>query len=699
MDTVIKGGLVYDGLGAPPRRADVGLREGRVAAIEPGLAERHPHASIRDAGGLMVCPGLIDIHTHYDLEVEVSPGLPESVRHGVTSVIMGNCSLSATIGTPQNLADIFQRVETLSPVLIRKWLESGRAMGSPEEYFAHLGELPLGPNVAPLLGHSALRAHVMGLERSLTAHATADELSRMEALAERALTAGCIGISIDMVPWHMMSGAMKGRTIPSQHASFKEYRMLANVCRRTGKVMQATPNPQRAASVLFILWMALGLFRKPLRLTVLSALDIAVAPRLWRAFGPILFLLNKVLRCNVRFQTLTEPFTVYADGPITPVFEEFRSGVALNDGDTPEERRALWRRPGFRDEFRRDWLGGPRKTFHCDLEAMTIARCPDASLEGLTIAAAARARGTEPVEFFMDLLETHDTELRWVATGANERPGPRRALMAHEHIFPGFTDAGAHVRNLGYYDGALSLLKQAAATGFMSMERAVSRVTGEPARWFGLDTGVLKPGAKADITLIDPKGLTEPLSGQIEISDPLLDGSIRMVKRASGNIVAAVYVGGRQVVERGEPLPILGRERLGAALKSQHQAEDPLRNAISSTVVDHPFTSYWDIFVLKHQNPWNVAFHALGVVIFYGLAVAALVTGRYWLLFLLPSSQIVGLVGHRLFERSHIDKRDAVFSTRASRALNIMFLRLVTGRYWRDVRKNQEALRAYQSRA
>src|SRR5215831_14872187 len=165
LDLVLKGGLVFDGTGAPPIVCDVGVDEGRISAVAPGAGLQA--REVRDVTGLWVAPGFVDIHTHYDVEVEIAPGLAESVRHGVTSVVMGNCSLSLTVGEPQDLADIFLRVESLPSVLVRKWLAGAVSWASPQEYMQHLRALPLGPNVAPLLGHSALRAAVMGLERSL----------------------------------------------------------------------------------------------------------------------------------------------------------------------------------------------------------------------------------------------------------------------------------------------------------------------------------------------------------------------------------------------------------------------------------------------------------------------------------------------------------------------------------------------------
>jgi N-acyl-D-aspartate/D-glutamate deacylase len=464
------------------------------------------------------------------------------------------------------LADIFQRVETLSHRLIEKWLQKVISWHTPAEYLEHLQQLPLGPNVAPLFGHSALRAHVMGLERSLTVQPSRRDRKIMQQIAAAALDAGFIGISIDMFPWHRMSGAWRGCSIPSQHAEFSEYAMLADLCRQRDLVFQVTPNLQRLTSFLDILRMGLGLGRRPLRLTVLSALDAVHDRRLWRIFSPLLHFWNRILGGNVRFQTLTEPFTIYSDGPVTPLFEEFSTGAQLNSCKSRQERQHLWRSSAFRHQFRQEWLDNWRKSFHRQLELMDVIRCPETSWQGLSFAEIAHKINQEPIDCFIQALQQYDTDLRWVATGANDRLTPRLAMMRHPYILPGFTDAGAHVRNLGYYDGALSLLKQAVTTNFLSPQAAIHRITGEPAHWFRLDTGVLKVGAQADLVLLKPQSLNQPISTPIEIADPLLDGEPRMVKRNSEDIVQAVYINGVQVVHQGTVHECLGRKRLGTVL-------------------------------------------------------------------------------------------------------------------------------------
>ncbi len=189
-DLVLRNGLVFDGFNEG-KSIDVAVLDGRIVALGPNLGVNA--AEEFDARGFWITPGFVDIHTHYDLEVELAPSLSESVRHGVTALVMGGCSLSTTFGEPKDLAHIFSRVETLPAELISSWLKTAKSWSSPQEYFDHVRQLPLGPSVACMLGHSALRVEVMGLERSLSERATTSEIEQMKRLAESALDAGCIG--------------------------------------------------------------------------------------------------------------------------------------------------------------------------------------------------------------------------------------------------------------------------------------------------------------------------------------------------------------------------------------------------------------------------------------------------------------------------------------------------------------------------
>lgn len=685
-DTLIRNALVFDGRGNPPQPLDVGIRDGLIVALAPHLTEQAQHTV--DAAGRWLTPGFVDIHTHYDLEVEVAPGLAESVRHGVTTVLMGNCSLSIACGEPQDLADVFQRVETLPAELIQRWLTQAKRWHSLDEYLAHFEHLPLGPNVALLLGHSALRLAVMGLQRAVAGPATPAEITAMAELAEQGLALGFAGLSVDMVHWHKVHGAWAGRALPSHHADYAEYAALAEVCRRRDTVFQVTPNPERPQSLLNILRLGAGSWRRPpLRMTVLSALDMDTQPLLWRTYAPLLWLYNQVAGNNLRLQTLTEAFTIYSAGPITPLFEEFASGVELNNARSAAERRALWQTPGFRQRFAADWQRPGIKTFHREFARMQIADCPQPQYIGLSIAAAAARQGCAAIDWFMDQLASADEALVWVSSGANNRPAIRQRLMSHRHILPGFTDAGAHGRNLAYFDGALALLQQAVTSGFMTPQQAIARVTSEPAAWLNLDAGVLAVGRRADLLLLDPAALQAPRRPPVLCADAVLGGAERRVNRPQPSPVCAVWVGGQMLVADGEPLPALGHTRAGRLLRPKSPifglaaVKARYRNRIDDLNFDHGLTDYWEIFALKHQHPANIRLHAAAVWIMYGSAMLAALLANPWWLVGIPLSNVLGQWGHRRFEPSHVDGRDALFSWRAMAALTRLAWQVLRGTY------------------
>lgn len=567
-DVVIRNGTLYDGTGAPGRRADVGIRDGKVAAIRTRL--EGTGAKEIDATGCWVTPGFFDLHTHYDAEIEVLPSLDESVRHGVTSIVMGNCSLSAAAGTDEQLLDLFCRVESLPRPLMEKWLNGNVRWKGPKEYYEHLESLPIGPNVATFLGHSNVRLAAMGTERALREpKATPAEKGAMKAMIREALDAGFLGLSIDMLPWHRWDGeAYKGISVPSQQAHPSEYEELADVVRDAGGVLQATPNALMKQTVLRILSYSVGRAkgRKPLKTTIVAAMDVKTDRKIYKIAQMSARFVTEVLGGDVRFQALAEPFLNYCDGVHTPLFEEFPTGVEAISA-TAAERRRMFSDPAFRKRFRKEWTAKGQRVFHRDLGDMLVIAAPDASLVGKSFRQIARERGEDEVECLMDLLRDHDSALRFKTEVTNDRPGPRRELMASPYTLPGFNDSGAHNRNMAFQDGALQLLQQMQAhPEVMSIEQAVHRLTGEIAGWLGLDAGVIAEGQHADVVVIDPQKLPYGLSRPIELDDPRLDGHMRMVKRSDG-VVREVVIGGRVAFEAGSFAPDFGKTKYGRLLR------------------------------------------------------------------------------------------------------------------------------------
>lgn len=566
-DVVIRGGTFFDGSGQAGRVADVAIDQKKVKAVGPTLPERGRREI--NAAGSWVMPGMLDIHTHYDAEVEAIPGLDESVRHGVTTVVMGNCSLSAAIGKGKDILDLFCRVESLPREVLASFLGDGPTWKSIGEYYDHLDRLPLGPNVSSFIGHSNIRSHVMGMERSLTdTKPDKTEVGKMRSLVGEAMDAGYLGLSIDMLPWHRMDGEpFKGISVPSQHATPSEYLALANVVRERDRVLQATPNALNKKTVLTIGMLSVGLFRKALRTTIVAAMDVKTNRLVYQIATRGGTFFNKLLGANIRWQSLAEPFLNYCDGVMTPLFEEFPTGVRAISA-TETERRAMFSDPAYRRAFRAEWESTAERVFHRDLGDMWVVSSPVPGQAGKSFKQLADEADAEPLEFFLDLLAVHDTLIRWKTVVTNDRPSQRRFIFAHPTTLPGFNDSGAHARNMAFQDGGLQMLQQVALNpNTMPIEQAISKLTRQSAEWLGLDAGSLAPGAWADAVVIDPEKLKTGLSDPIETHDPRFGGAMRMVKRSDG-VVKQVVIGGDVVFEDGKFAPDYGQRRHGRLLRS-----------------------------------------------------------------------------------------------------------------------------------
>jgi N-acyl-D-aspartate/D-glutamate deacylase len=575
-DTVIAGGLVFDGRGSPARVADVGIQGGLVTAIEADLPK--DGARVLDAQGRFVTPGFVDLHTHYDAEVEVAPGLSESVRHGVTTVVLGSCSLSLAVGTPDDLADMFCRVEAIPDRIVRPILRERKTWSTHGEYLEHLETLALGPNVAAFVGHSAIRAHVMGLERSVdrSVRPTADELQRMEAMLEEALDQGYLGVSLQTLPWDKMGGDKdyRSRPLPSTFGSWSEYRRLTRILRRRGAVLQGVPNISTKVNVSLFLLESAGIFRPRLKTTVISMMEPRANPGIHRVIGSVSRFANRFLRADFKWQALPNVFDLWADGVDLVVFEEFGAGAAALHLEDALERRELLLDPAYRAYFKKQWTSRflPR-AFHRDFNLSKILECPEPDLVGKSFVDVARERGVHPVDAFLDLVAKHGDALRWYTVMCNERRSSVEEIVQHEDVLIGFSDAGAHLRQMAHYNFPLRLLKlvrdaEARGEPIMTMERAVHRVTGEIGAWLGIDAGVLAPDRRADIVVVNPEGLDETLD-RVDYA-PIQgygDDYLRLVRR-NERAVDAVLIGGREVVEHGQPLPALGAERTGCVLRA-----------------------------------------------------------------------------------------------------------------------------------
>ncbi|MDX2358251.1 N-acyl-D-amino-acid deacylase family protein [Dietzia sp. PP-33] len=559
-DVVIRGGTVFDGTGAPGRRADVGIRAGTIAAVSPTPLPVSAATRVIEAEGRWVTPGFVDTHTHYDVELLVSPGLGESVRHGVTTVLVGNCSLSGVYSGAVDVADLFSRVEALPRDAVVEALERTKSWSDPAAWRRAVEGLPLGPNVASFLGHSDVRAAVMGLGRATDpGHSPSrDELREIERRVDEALDAGFLGVSTMTNPWDKMDGdRYRSRTLPSTHASWKEFRHISRILRRRDRVLQGVPNLNTKVDVAFYVATSTGLLRKPLRVSLLSAADTLAEPWVNRVFRPLAWIANTLGRGRFVWQHLPTTFKVWADGIDLVVFEEFGSGREALHLKDEMARTDLLEQESYRRWFRQDFEKrfSPR-VWHRDFDDALIVACPDDSLVGQTVGDVARARTLHPADCFLDLVVEHGPDFRWATTIANAREEVANRLARTPGVTIGFSDAGAHLRNMAFYNFGVRLLErvhQAQGRGkpFLSVEEAVYKLTGELADFYRLDAGRIQPGRRADVVVIDPAGLDGESLGYHEEPMPELGGLRRMVNR-NDRAVAATIIGGRVVWHDGE---------------------------------------------------------------------------------------------------------------------------------------------------
>lgn len=622
--TLFKNALVFDGTASMPVHGDVLVAHGRVSQIASHIAAPEG-AQLIDCEGKWLMPGLLDIHTHLDLEVELAPELGEAVRHGSTTVVMSNCSLGVAYGNQRRngedpITSCFARVENI-PKHVLERVGDACTWSTSAEYLDHFKSMNLGPNVVPLIPHSMLRIEVMGLKDSVTRDPSDEELKKMEGLLDKAMQEGYPGFSTDGLPFHYLANQPHTRKqIPTQFASYKELRKLTGIVRKYDRVWQATPpkdSPLRTVRnfLLTSAWFA----KRPLKVTATAAIDLYTNSGIAMLGLTLSRLLNSFLvRGHFRFQALSASFRIWSDGVITPVAEEIPELRVLNELelDDREGRFNILNDPAWINDFRTMWFKGKKgfnihnlkrllnredNVLNRKLDHMLISDCPlpewngqsmdkpygrllawqksGAKVGALSPAEDSFFRGlknpiVDDAEFFLELLRKWDTALRWETTVANRNPAVTKKLLFHPLTLPGFNDSGAHLTNLAFYDGNLRTLKMALEDGYEKVATAVNRLTKLPAEFFGLNAGVLAVGAQADICVVDPKALAKWDPEQTyEFIQRDLFHSRQVVNRPVG-VVTQVMVGGKLAWTQGEFTEQFGQEQFGRLLRAKdHELE------------------------------------------------------------------------------------------------------------------------------
>jgi len=546
-DLVIHGGRVVDGSGMPAFDADVAIRGGRIARIGrvTDAAER-----VIDADGAIVTPGFIDVHTHYDVQLDWDPIASPSCYHGVTTVLTGNCGFTLAPAKRDDvawLAAMLSRVEGMS----KQALAAGFRFdgGSFADFWGrHQGRL--GVNAGGYVGHCAVRRFVMGDDAS-EREATRDEVAAMQELVRQAMREGALGFSTSQIDIHVGDD---GREVPSNHASAEEVIALCSVLAEFDHgAIEAIPRSfaggydRKDREMLVAMYRVSG---KPIELNLL--VPTPENPMGWQS---ALEFCRESFRQGVRMhpQFTTNKLELHLKLADTFVFDEMPVWRQVLTAAEPERSQRLADR-AWRAKLRAEWEDDRSRAVGfdlADLEVEAVRDAANAGWVGRTVAELGAERGTGKLDTFLDLALAEDLQtsfrtrmsevarkfIQTVVTSGIQEP----IVMA------GSSDGGAHLASFTGADYSTRLLAEWVPAGVLSLEQAVWRLAGMPATVHGLrDRGFLRAGGWADVVVYDPATLA---AGEARLARDFPADTERYVVDATG--YRAVVVNGEILLEDG----------------------------------------------------------------------------------------------------------------------------------------------------
>ncbi len=489
--TVIRGGTIVDGTGAPRQRADVSIEGGRIVEIGNNL-----HGDVElDAGGHVVAPGFVDIHTHYDAQVFWDPALTPSCFHGVTTVVAGNCgfSLAPTHSTDRELiANTMQKVEDMNPASLMAGIPWD--FETFPDYLRSVERSGSMINFSAYVGHTPVRMWVMGADAA-ERPATPEEIQRMSAVVADAMDAGAAGFATSFAITHL--GA-DGRPIPSRRAARDEIEALFGVVGAAGRGVVAVNGgevlsfaeiyelqPTIGAPFTYTALLTFG-GGAHMRMVDIHRSGVAAGADVWPQVScrPLTFSM-----------LMTEPFILNTN----PVFAQL-SGSGL------DARRAAFADPAWRKEVRERWEA--RQGIPPRWESFEVLMSDaNPQLVGRKLSDLAAERGADPLDVLLDVtLEEPELALRVRSILANDDLDGIAMLLREQQCTLGLSDAGAHVGQLCDAPLPTDLLGNwVREREVLTLEEAIHKLTQVQTRLFGFsDRGVLAPGLAADVVVFDP---------------------------------------------------------------------------------------------------------------------------------------------------------------------------------------------------
>jgi N-acyl-D-amino-acid deacylase len=539
-DLIIKDGIVIDGTGAPRRRADIAIANGRV--VEIGKVSDGAARTI-DAGDLVVAPGFVDPHTHYDAQICWDPLVTCTSWHGVTSVVMGNCGVGIAPCKP-NVREIaawdLVNVEAIPFDVLKAGIRW--EWQSFPEYLDAAERRGSGINLAFLAPLTPFRHFVMG-EESMERAATPDETAKIAALLKDAVAAGAVGFSTTRLAQHI---GYQGRPLACRQASRDELAAYAGVLRELGKGAIEVALTQRIGAMSDeerdVLELLLDASARPV-----TWLAIASRPDRPEASEQLLSRLEPLIKRGGVPQVLCKPFVAQLDLRNPFSFADMEMwGPVFNQ--PAEKQKEFYRDPDFRARFREELKRPHLFRGRWDrVEVLEVANPALKHCERKTVGEVAEERGADPLDTFFDLALEDNLDIQYTMAQYHEEGIGR--LIKDPRTMIGLSDGGAHVNMLcdaGYCTYLLGTWVREREA--LTLEQAVKRITSEPADFFGLkDRGRLKAGLPADIAIFDPR--TVGSAKRAKMQNDLPGGGRRLVMPAEG--IEYTIVNGDVLYEHG----------------------------------------------------------------------------------------------------------------------------------------------------
>jgi N-acyl-D-aspartate/D-glutamate deacylase len=533
-DLLIRGGRVADGLGSPLFEADVAVRDGHIVAIGTGI-QGNARETL-DAAGAVVAPGFVDIHTHYDGQAVWDSTLASSSWHGVTTVVMGNCGVGFAPVKPHDhdrLIELMEGVEDIPGVALHEGLDW--AWESFDEYLQALERRPHDIDLCAQLPHGALRVYVMGERASRLEAATPEDIARMRELTAQAMRAGALGFSTSRSINHR---TIKGDPTPSLRATEAELLGIAMGLADAGSgVLQLlsdfdTPSMEEEFAMLRRIVEKSG---RPLSFTVIQRHD---NPEAWRK---LLALVAEAVQDGLPIRGQVAPRPIGMLLGLQASLNPFSGAPMVRAiADKPlDEKVAIMRDPAFKAQLM-EYLG---KTTRKRLELKLLfpfGNPPIYEPEAQTsIEAQAQRLGRTADDLAYELILQDDGRAFLYTPFANYRHGNLdacREMMEDPNTVIGLGDGGAHVGMISDASFPTFLMthwsKECGRSDGFDLSWLIKRQTSDTARTVGLlDRGVIAPGMKADINIIDVEKLALPAP---DMKFDLPAGGKRLLQRASG---------------------------------------------------------------------------------------------------------------------------------------------------------------------